>query len=89
MSCRCRAVQRVGFFRRQADEVFSRDRRARPQAERRRHAKLDPHRAFLLGRVAEKADMTMPELSAELATASGTKADPASLSRWLIRTGYR
>src|ERR1700681_1833633 len=38
----------------------------------RRHAKLDPHRAFLLGRIAEKADMTMPELSAELAAASGT-----------------
>lgn len=55
----------------------------------RRHAKLDPHRAFLLGRIAEKADMTMPELAAELATASGTKADPASLSRWLIRNGYR
>ena len=55
----------------------------------RRHAKLDPHRAFLLGRVAEKADITMPELSAELATASGTKADTASLSRWLIRNGYR
>ena len=53
----------------------------------RRHAKLDPHRAFLLGRVAEKADMTMPELSAELATATGIKADPASLSRWLIRNG--
>ncbi len=35
MSCRCRAVQRVGFFRRQADEVFSRDGKARPQAERR------------------------------------------------------
>lgn len=33
--------------------------------------------------------MTMPELSAELAAASGTKADPASLSRWLIRNGYR
>ena len=32
----------------------------------RRHAKLDPHRAFLLARIAEKADMTMPELSAEL-----------------------
>jgi transposase len=55
----------------------------------RRHAKLDPHRAFLLGRIAEKADMTMPELAAELATATGTKADPASLSRWLIRNGYR
>jgi hypothetical protein len=31
--------------------------------------------------------MTMPELSAELATATGIKADPASLSRWLIRNG--
>jgi len=31
----------------------------------------------------------MPELSAELATATGTKADPASLSRRLIRNGYR
>ena len=92
MSCRCRAFQRVGFFRRQADEVFTRDRKARPQAERRtapRQAKLGPHRAFLLARIAEKADMTMPELSAELAAASGTKADPASLSRWLIRNGYR
>src|SRR4030088_1351164 len=45
--------------------------------------KLDPHGAFLLARIAEKADMTMPDLSAELATATGTKADPASLSRRL------
>jgi hypothetical protein len=28
-------------------------------------------------------------ISAELAAATGTKADPASLSRWLIRNGYR
>ncbi len=55
----------------------------------RRHAKLDPHRAFLLARIEEKADMTMPELSAELLAATGTKADPASLSRFLIRNGYR
>ncbi|MGH6821229.1 MAG: IS630 transposase-related protein [Methylocella sp.] len=55
----------------------------------RRHAKLDPHRAFLIGRIAEKADMTMPELAAELAAVTGTRADPASLSRWLIRNGYR
>jgi transposase len=54
-----------------------------------RHAKLEPHRAFLLGKLAEKADITMPELSAELSAATGTKADPASLSRWFIRTGYR
>ena len=44
----------------------------------RRHAKLDPHRAFLLARIAEKADMTMPELSAELAAASGTKGAGSS-----------
>ncbi|MGH6784713.1 MAG: IS630 transposase-related protein [Sphingomicrobium sp.] len=55
----------------------------------RRHAKLDPHRAFLIASIEEKADMTMPELAAELASATGTRADPASLSRWLIRNGYR
>ena len=55
----------------------------------RRHAKLEPHRAFLLARVGEQADITMPELAAALAAATGTKADPASLSRWLIRNGYR
>src|SRR5580693_2535305 len=43
----------------------------------RRHAKL------------EKADITMPELAGALAAARGEKADPASLSRWLIRAGYR
>ena len=55
----------------------------------RRHAKLEPHRAFLLGCVREKNDITMPELAAALATATGVHADPASLSRWLIRAGYR
>lgn len=54
----------------------------------RRHAKLDPHRAFLLACVAEKDDITMPELAAALEAATGTTADPASLSRWLIRNGY-
>ena len=55
----------------------------------RRHAKLDPHRTFLIARIEEKADITMPELAAELSKATGTKADPASFSRWLIRNGYR
>lgn len=54
----------------------------------RRHSKLDPHRAFLLGRVAEKDDLTMPELATELAGATGIQVAPASLSRWLIRNGY-
>lgn len=55
----------------------------------RRHAKLDGHRAFLLARVMAEPDITMPELAAELQAASGTRADPSSLSRWLIRNGYR
>lgn len=55
----------------------------------RRHAKLDAHDAFLLARVREKDDITMPELAAALDAATGAKADPASLSRWLIRKGYR
>ncbi len=55
----------------------------------RRHAKLEPHRSFLLAQVAEKVDITMPELAGALAAATGEKADPASLSRWLIRGGYR
>ena len=54
-----------------------------------RHSKLDPHRVFILRRVAEKDDISMPELAAELQAASGVKADPASLSRWLIRDGLR
>ena len=54
----------------------------------RRHAKLEPHRAFLLEKVAE-ADITMPELAAELAAATCQKVAPASLSRWLIRIGDR
>jgi transposase len=55
----------------------------------RRHAKLDPHREFLLSRVTEKEDITMPELASDLEQAVGVRADPASLSRWLIRNGYR
>lgn len=54
-----------------------------------RHVKLDPHRAFILGRVDGRPDITMPELAGELVVATGTRADPSSLSRWLIRNGYR
>jgi transposase len=52
-----------------------------------RYSKLDPHRDFLLQRVDEKGDITMPQLAAELA-ALGTKIRPASISRWFIRQGY-
>ena len=61
---------------------------ARPSGGR-RHAKLDPHRQCLLAWVSEQSDITMPELAGKLAAATGAKADPASLSRWLIRNGHR
>ncbi|GEO19366.1 transposase [Microvirga aerophila] len=51
------------------------------------YSKLDPHREILLQRVAEKGDITMPQLAAELA-ARGTKVTPASISHWFIRQGY-
>jgi transposase len=53
-----------------------------------RYSKLDPHREFLLQRVAEKGDITMPQLAAEL-LALGTKVTPASISHWFRRNGYR
>lgn len=55
----------------------------------RRHAKLEPHRAFLIEQVKARDDITMPELAAALHKATGVRVAPASLSRWLIRAGYR
>ncbi len=55
----------------------------------RRHAKLEPHRSFLLALLVEKADITMPELAGAFAAATGETVDPAWLSRGLIRAGYR
>jgi transposase len=53
-----------------------------------RYSKLDPHRTFLERRIAERPDITMPELAAEMA-GLGVKIDLASLSRWLLRHGDR
>ncbi|WP_262265682.1 IS630 transposase-related protein [Microvirga yunnanensis] len=53
-----------------------------------RSCKLDPHREFLLQRVTEKGDITMPQLAAELLVL-GTTVTPASISHWFRRQGYR
>src|ERR1700680_3888220 len=42
----------------------------------RRHAKLEPHRAFLLACVVTKNDITMPELSAELVAPPARRPNP-------------
>ncbi|KUM24279.1 transposase [Mesorhizobium loti] len=50
--------------------------------------KLAPHRAFLVGLVDERGDITMPELAARLAAERGVKALPSSLSRFLLQAGF-
>lgn len=51
--------------------------------------KLTPYKSFLLDRVKQKPDITMPELAEVLKAETGTEAAPASLSRFLIRQGQR
>jgi len=46
-----------------------------------------PHKDFILAAVAANSDITMPELAEELAKAKGTKADPSTLSKFLIASG--
>ena len=52
-----------------------------------RHGKLAPHRDFILAAVAARHDITMPELAEALAEAKGVKADPSTLSKFLIGCG--
>ncbi|MEZ5897635.1 MAG: IS630 family transposase [Parvularculaceae bacterium] len=50
--------------------------------------KLGPHRDFLIERVREKPDITMPELAAVLETARGVTAHPSCLSKLLCAAGF-
>src|SRR4029453_8959803 len=52
-----------------------------------RHGKLAPHRDFILAAVTAHSDITMPELAEELAKTKGVKADPSTLSKFLIACG--
>lgn len=52
-----------------------------------RHGKLKAHREFILGIVAKRPDITMPELAAQLLAAKGVKIDPSNLSKFLIAQG--
>jgi transposase len=58
------------------------------QCRPRDSGKLDPHRAFF-GEIIEKdADITMPELSAALLDATGARAHPNSIGKFLCKLGY-
>jgi len=50
--------------------------------------KLGRHGGFLIGRVEQRPDMTMPELAKALAAECGVKASPASISRFLCKAGF-
>jgi len=50
--------------------------------------KLAPYAERLIRWVDENGDITMPELAAKLAKECGVTAHPASLSRFLIKSGF-
>lgn len=50
--------------------------------------KLGGHSAFIIARVEEKPDITMPELAAALLAELGVEVDPSNLSKFLCRAGY-
>lgn len=58
------------------------------QGRPRRGGKLERHRTFLIGRVEERPDVTMPELAVELEARSAISVSPASLSRFLCKAGF-
>ncbi len=53
-----------------------------------RHGKAAPHREFILAAVAERPDITMPELAAQLLRVKSVKIDPSNLSKFLIGCGF-
>src|SRR5258707_15688647 len=55
----------------------------------RRHAKLEPHRDYLLRRGQEEDGIPIPELAGQLLGPRGVKSRPASLSPSVIRNRLR
>ena len=50
--------------------------------------KLAAHKAFLIKRVEQQPDLTMPELAAELEKDKGLTVSPASITRVLCKAGF-
>src|SRR5688572_18537360 len=57
---------------------------AHPQGQK-RGSKLDAHRTFLLGLIAEKDDITLAEMQARLKAERGVHAGIGTLWAWLDR----
>jgi transposase len=53
-----------------------------------RHGKLRVHANFIVAAVAARSDITMPQPAEALEAAKGVKADPSTLSKFLIASGF-
>jgi transposase len=62
--------------------------RAGPQGRPRGKGKLDPHRSFLAEVIAQDGDITMPELASALQDATGVRAHPNAIGKFLRKLGY-
>ena len=61
---------------------------AAPQGRPKGKGKLDPHRAFFAEIIAQDGDITMPELAAALHNATGVRAHPNAIGKFLRKLGY-
>lgn len=59
-----------------------------PQGRERGRGKLGPHRDYLIDRVKQKPDITMPELAAMLSAERGVTVDPSNISKLLCAAGF-
>lgn len=78
-SCAVKLAQRVA-----ATGSAAPARQGRPPGD----GKLAPHMASLIRWVDAEPDITMPELSARLGSATGVQSHPASLTRALLKAAY-
>lgn len=59
-----------------------------PQGRECGRGKLGPHRDYIIDRVKEKPDITMPELAAMLIAERGVIVDPSNISKLLCAAGF-
>lgn len=62
--------------------------RAAPQGRPKAKGKLDPHRALFAEIIEQDGDVTMPELFAALFDATGVRAHPDAIGRFLRKLGF-
>lgn len=61
---------------------------AAPQGRPRGKGKLDPHRAFFAEIIGQDGDITMPEPASALQAATGMRAQPNAIGKFLRKLGY-